>query len=79
MCKINKGRIKVGCVAKRSESFDGWGPQEVAALFDNFSHSTQPQGDKPPEIRIAERRVNIMSALDYEDIQRHRGRGGDPP
>ncbi|KAL0166549.1 hypothetical protein M9458_038393, partial [Cirrhinus mrigala] len=59
--------------------FDGWGPQEVAALFDNFSHSTQPQGDKPPEIRIAERRVNIMSALDYEDIQRHRGRGGDPP
>ncbi len=39
-----------GCVAKRSESFDGWGPQEVAALFDNFSHSTQPQGDKPPEI-----------------------------
>lgn len=49
----------------------------MAALFDNFSHSTQPQGDKPSEIQIAERRVNIMSALDYEDIRRHRGRGGD--
>lgn len=43
----NIGRL---CYTKRSESFDGWGPQEVAALFDNFSHSTQPQGDKPPEI-----------------------------
>ncbi len=39
-----------GCVAKRSESLTGGVLMEVAALFDNFSHSTQPQGDKPPEI-----------------------------